>query len=127
MVLLLSTANKPQRCGITSTRGRAARAARRLMTLITLEREVELPMRDGVRLRADVYRAANRAARPVLLQRTAYDKGRGQMASSMLDPIRAVEAGYTVVIQDTRGRYSSDGEFAPFVDEPDDGYDTVEW
>ncbi len=97
------------------------------MTTITLERNVEVPMRDGVRLFADVYRPAAREQRPVLLQRTAYDKGRGQMASSMLDPIRAVEAGYVVVIQDTRGRYASEGEFAPFVAETDDGYDTVEW
>jgi putative CocE/NonD family hydrolase len=97
------------------------------MTEITLERNVEVAMRDGTRLFADVYRPAGREQRPVLLQRTAYDKGRGQMASSLLDPVRAVEAGYTVVIQDTRGRYTSEGNFAPFVSEPDDGYDTVEW
>src|SRR5438105_8174932 len=97
------------------------------MSEILIERNVPVPMRDGTRLYADVYRPARRAQRPVLLQRTAYDKGKGPLASNMLDPVRAVEGGHTVVIQDCRGRYASEGEFAPFVSEPDDGYDTVEW
>jgi putative CocE/NonD family hydrolase len=45
----------------------------------------------------------------------------------MLDPLRAARHGYVVVIQDTRGRYTSEGEFYPFRDDIHDGYDTVEW
>ena len=35
--------------------------------------------------------------------------------------------GYLVVIQDVRGRYTSEGEWYTFKHEMDDGYDTVEW
>ena len=45
----------------------------------------------------------------------------------MLDPMKAAKAGFALVIQDTRGRYTSGGEFYCFVDEINDGYDTVEW
>ncbi len=45
----------------------------------------------------------------------------------MLDPLKAAKRGYAVVIQDTRGRYTSEGEFYPFRDDINDGFDTVEW
>jgi putative CocE/NonD family hydrolase len=86
-------------------------------------------MRDGVVLRADVYRPADESAGPwpVLLERTPYDK-RYYLTSGMpLDPLRAAERGYAVVIQDVRGRFASEGDFYSFVNEADDGYDTVEW
>jgi putative CocE/NonD family hydrolase len=44
-----------------------------------------------------------------------------------IDPERAVAAGYALVCQDVRGQYGSDGEFATFLTEGDDSYDTVEW
>src|SRR5207244_3943862 len=44
-----------------------------------------------------------------------------------LDPERAVQAGFAVVCQDTRGRHASAGEFYSFFDEAPDGYDSVEW
>jgi putative CocE/NonD family hydrolase len=93
-----------------------------------IERDIAIPMRDGVILRGDVYRPeADSAPRPVLLERTPYDK-RYYLTSGMpLDPLRAVESGYVVVIQDVRGRFASDGDFYSFVNEADDGYDTVEW
>jgi len=84
-------------------------------------------MRDSVLLSADVFRPSPRGRYPVLLQRTPYGKGQAQIAFNILNPIRAAEAGYVVVIQDTRGRYASEGEFAPFLYESQDGFDTVEW
>lgn len=94
------------------------------MADILIDKNVPVPMRDGVTLFADVYRPGSGGQRPVLLQRTAYGKAG---AWNMLNPLRAVADGYVAVIQDCRGRYTSEGEFAPFVDEIDDGYDTVEW
>ncbi|CAI7999494.1 Cocaine esterase [Geodia barretti] len=82
-------------------------------------------MRDGVTLYADVYRPDVADPLPVLLQRTPYDKFQG--VGGGLDVLRAASHGYAVVIQDTRGRYASEGEFYPFLDEPNDGYDTVAW
>ena len=93
----------------------------------TIISEMGLPvaMRDGVTLYADVYRPDGDGPWPVLLQRTPYDKSQGRTGA--LEVMRAASHGYAVVIQDTRGRYASEGEFYPFLDEPNDGYDTVEW
>ena len=94
-------------------------------TNIRNELDLAVPMRDGVTLFADVYRPDVDEPLPVLLQRTPYDKSQGRTGA--LEVIRAASHGYAVVIQDTRGRYTSEGEFYPFLDEPNDGYDTVQW
>ena len=89
---------------------------------VMVERRVEAKMRDGVVLRADAYRPKADGKFPVLLQRTPYDK-RAEVDFGL----RAASLGYVVIIQDVRGRYSSDGEWDPFRHESADGYDTVEW
>jgi len=94
---------------------------------LLMERDVVVQMRDGVGLRADIYRPMEEGRYPVLLERTPYNKSLTVMAIGAMDPVRAVERGYAVVIQDVRGRYRSEGTFYPFVNEVNDGYDTVEW
>jgi putative CocE/NonD family hydrolase len=88
------------------------------------ERDVPVPMRDGVVLRADVFSPADAATHPVLVARTPYGK-------QGLKPEEYVRAGYIFVRQDARGRYASDGQFESFVrpqtHDAEDGYDTVEW
>lgn len=93
---------------------------------LTISLDVPAPMRDGVVLRANVYRPAGRGPWPTLLARTPYGKDLPG-ASAWLDPVRAAAAGFMVVIQDTRGRFASDGAWEPFRHEAQDGYDTVEW
>jgi uncharacterized protein len=90
---------------------------------VTVERNLPMRMRDGTTLRADVYRPDAPGRFPVLVMRTPYDKSQ-QLALTEKDyfPPR----GYVLVVQDTRGRFSSEGEFVPFVHEASDGYDTVE-
>jgi uncharacterized protein len=88
-----------------------------------LERDVEAKMRDGVVLRADVYRPDAPGRFPVLLQRTPYSKNPGPFADRYH---RLASRGYVVIVQDSRGRYTSEGEARPH-DEAEDGYDTVEW
>src|SRR6187397_1756938 len=98
-----------------------ARAADIGPLAVVVETAVKVPMRDGVTLSADVYRPATEGKYPVLLQRTPYDRR---------DPktgLRLASHGYVVVLQDTRGRFDSGGEFYPFRNEATDGYDTVEW
>ena len=90
-------------------------------TLI-VERDVEMTTRDGVTLRADVYRPSASGPFPVLLQRTPYGKG-GTGAFALF----AAERGYAVVVQDTRGRWASDGDGMPFIWEKADGADAVQW
>jgi putative CocE/NonD family hydrolase len=84
-------------------------------------RGVAVPMRDGVKLIADVYLPPGNGPWPVILMRTPYNRAAGNGAAQ---PFRA---HYAVVVQDTRGRYESGGEFTPFLPEVTDGYDTVEW
>jgi hypothetical protein len=89
---------------------------------VVAELRQRVKMRDGITLIADVYRPGAAGKFPILLERTPYNRtGDGGMA-------RALAAhGYVVVLQDTRGRYDSEGEFYPFRYESQDGYDTVEW
>jgi putative CocE/NonD family hydrolase len=86
-------------------------------------------MRDGTILRADIWLPGGDGAWPVLLQRTAYRKedAFGAQYISGLEFMAALRRGYGVVVQDTRGRYGSDGEFVPFAHEADDGVDTIAW
>ena len=89
---------------------------------VVVENGVRIKMRDGVSLVADVYRPRGEGKFPVLLERTPYDrKGESSMAYELSSH------GYVVVLQDTRGRYESGGDFYPFRDESQDGFDTVEW
>jgi len=90
-----------------------------------VERDVAIRLRDGVVLRADVWRPAASGRFPVLVYRTPYDRRRAQGERSTV--ARAAERGYAVVVQDVRGRYGSDGEFEPYRNEGRDGYDTIEW
>ena len=87
-----------------------------------VEHNATMRTRDGVVLRADIYRPAAEGKYPVLLQRTPYNKD-GAVSFAM----RAVARGFMVVVQDVRGRYASDGDWYPFKNEMNDGYDAVEW
>ncbi len=89
---------------------------------VRIERGVVARMRDGVALRADVYRPKAEGKFPVLLERTPYNKAGGVDVG-----LKGAARGYVVIIQDVRGRYTSEGEWYPFKHESDDGYDTVEW
>src|SRR5437763_9188164 len=89
---------------------------------VTVERGVAAKMRDGVTLRADIYRPKADGKFPVLLVRTPYDK-----TGEMNFGLRAAARGYVVISQDVRGRFTSEGEWYPFKNESLDGYDTVEW
>ncbi|MBV8139233.1 MAG: CocE/NonD family hydrolase [Deltaproteobacteria bacterium] len=97
------------------------------MARIIVEKNIEVPMRDGTILRADLYRPDSPEKLPVLLNRTPYNKAMPMVFSMTLDAMRAAEAGYNVMVQDCRGRYASDGVFDCFTVETRDGYDTIEW
>jgi len=89
---------------------------------VKVEMGVPVKMRDGVTLRADIYRPDADGKFPVLLQRTPYNKSGGTNFGH-----RAAGRGYVVIIQDVRGRYTSEGEWYTFIHEAEDGYDTIEW
>src|SRR5580700_6297760 len=97
------------------------------MPRIIVERNIEVPMRDGCVLRADLFRPDTPDKLPVLLNRTPYNKAMPGVFTGTLDALRAAEAGYNVMVQDCRGRFASAGVWNCFTDEARDGYDTIEW
>ena len=94
----------------------------------SVEKDIMVPMRDGVRLATDAWIPAGGPA-PVLLVRLPYGKDMIGLYAYGLAPnfFALIEAGYAVVYQDCRGTFRSGGEFAPMVNEPSDGADTVAW
>ena len=96
-------------------------------TYQTVVQEVMVPMRDGARLATDVYLPTKNGKPlprklPAVLMRTPYNKSSWAPRARFF-----AEHGYLSVLQDCRGRYKSEGRFFPFVDEPQDGYDTIAW
>ena len=86
--------------------------------------DLKIPMGDGVGLYATLYRPDQGDRFPVLLIRSPYSTQFPRYVSWME---RFVEAGYAVLMQDCRGRYSSEGKLEPYINEAQDGYDTQEW
>ncbi len=94
---------------------------------IAIERAIPVPMRDGCRLVADIYRPATaEAPLPVLVHRTPYGR-RFPTQANMAHAAWYARQGFIVVVQDMRGRYDSEGTFEPFFHEAGDGYDTIQW
>ena len=99
------------------------------MATILIDKNIMVPMRDGVHLATDVYRLEGTPPAPVLLARTPYNKeqallGGGGISFSVMC---AVQHGYVVVFQDVRGRYASEGTFDAHFQERDDGVDAIAW
>ncbi|HND52169.1 MAG TPA: CocE/NonD family hydrolase, partial [Pirellulaceae bacterium] len=100
---------------LATLHGAAARAE------VTVE-TIQVSMRDGVKLATDVYRDSAVTKAPVVLMRTPYNKERAKPAAE-----RFASAGYVAVVQDCRGKFASAGEFIPYNNEGQDGYDAIEW
>jgi putative CocE/NonD family hydrolase len=82
----------------------------------------QIAMRDGVRLSTDIYTPRNEGKFPVILIRTPYKKEMVELQARSY-----ARRGYAVAVQDCRGRFGSEGVWEPFINEPKDGYDTIEW
>src|SRR5690606_26788589 len=97
------------------------------MSSFSVERDIAMPMRDGVILRGDLWRPEGDKPLPTILMRTPYNKR--ALNAETLRPQHCVEAGFACIVQDTRGRFASDGEweFKMWHQEGPDTYDSVEW
>ena len=93
---------------------------------VRLKETASMLTRDGVRLDADIYRPDAEETFPVLLMRQPYGRA---IASTIVyaHPTWYAAHGYIVVIQDVRGRGTSEGSFKLFAHEIEDGEDTVQW
>ncbi|MFC1951476.1 CocE/NonD family hydrolase [Chloroflexota bacterium] len=111
---------------------------------IKTEKDVFIPMRDGVRCAADVYRPDAEGKFPALLALSPYGKEQQELLippqplehSSLWDGVIEagdtnfiVPRGYVHVIPDLRGTGDSEGEYIGMYSkqEAEDGYDLVEW
>ena len=88
---------------------------------IKLLTDLPVPMRDGTILYGDLYMPDAPGSFPTIIQRTPYDKT-SVLSNQMLDPVKAAKSGYIYMIQDTRGRYTSEGHFTAFFREADAWY-----
>ncbi len=86
---------------------------------------VRIPMRDGVRLAATLFRPDAPGPFPAIVYRTPYDQARTADGARL--PLAAAKRGYLVFLVDVRGRYASEGEFEAYRNEGPDGHDTIEW
>jgi putative CocE/NonD family hydrolase len=95
---------------------------------LVVEYDVPARMRDGVLLRCDIARPAAEGRWPVILVRSPYSKDRLPLGAIQIITLLARQ-GFVAIIQDTRGRFTSDGnpEFMPFTGDFDDGEDTIAW
>ena len=93
---------------------------------ILVQHNVEAWMRDGIALRPNVYRPAAKRFVPGPVEPAAVQQDTN-INLMWADPVFLASCGYIVVLQDVRGRYSSDGIFQPSTQEFDDGYDSVQW
>lgn len=84
--------------------------------------EVDISMPDGIKLSTDVFIPKGNGPFPTLLVRTPYNKG----IESWVGDAFGLK-GIAVVIQDVRGKFKSEGEYYPFVNEREDGLQTVRW
>jgi len=89
---------------------------------LKVEPGVKIGMRAGVKLSTDLYLPQTGGRVPVILIRTPYKKEMVEVQGRYY-----ARRGYAVAVQDCRGRFGSEGVWEPFINEPKDGYDTVEW
>jgi putative CocE/NonD family hydrolase len=94
---------------------------------LTIEKHLQVPMRDGVLLATDVYRPAGAGPFPVVMMRLPYNKEQPALLFLAGDILRVAQAGYAVVVQDCRGTWASEGEFSPYFQEAEDGADAIAW
>jgi putative CocE/NonD family hydrolase len=89
---------------------------------VKVQAATKIAMRDGVKLATDIYLPQTEGKIPVILIRTPYKKEMGEIQGRYY-----ARRGYAVAIQDCRGRFGSEGVWEPFINEPKDGYDAIEW
>ena len=91
---------------------------------VEMRLDVKVPMRDGINLSTDIYLPKSRGPHPTVLTRTPYSNNTDE---TVVKGQHLANDGYACVIQDIRGRWDSDGEYYPFHDDANDGFDTQEW
>jgi putative CocE/NonD family hydrolase len=95
-------------------------------TKVRTQKNIMVPMRDGVKLATDVYTPDAEGPFPVIVIRVPYGKTDPYIYLPTIGKFWA-RKGYAMVAQDVRGKWGSEGVFEPFTHEVEDGYDTLDW
>src|SRR2546425_12374595 len=97
---------------------------------IAIDKSVMIPMADGIRLAADIYRPNVDGRFPAIVERTPYNREESVILRTQTPQYFAAR-GFVFVVQDVRGRFGSEGTWYPFRDDGwgkvRDGFDTIAW
>jgi putative CocE/NonD family hydrolase len=113
-------------------RARRDSLERELQRIAIVERKLMIPMRDGVRMQADVYRPRNATGRvPIIFVRTPYNFNwwdvRLGAPADMSGQLQAVKRGYAYVVMNERGHFFSEGNYDILGPPLTDGVDEIQW
>ncbi len=89
---------------------------------VSISRDIDVPARDGIALKTDIYTPKDKGAHPTLIMRTPY----GRFGFAVVAQIYA-EHGFRTILQACRGTDGSGGDFDPLLNERDDGLATLDW
>ena len=136
-VFLVSKPNQPadaqQRPGLTDEQiARRHAVEKELQSVAIVERKLMIPMRDGVRIAADVYRPKDTSKKyPTVFSRTPYNFNfwdvRNRVPADMSTPLDAVKRGYAYVLMNERGHFFSEGNYDILGQPLSDGDDELTW
>ncbi len=121
----LFVATSASASALAQTAPTTASAAAAPTTFAIKSTEVITPMRDGVKLAANIFLPEGEGPWPVIVTRTPYLKD-GKMFAAPDNALRFTKAGYAYVVQDVRGKGRSTGFYDAFANDIEDGYDTIE-
>jgi uncharacterized protein len=127
-------AGRAQRPGAPNPELVAQRTAleKELESVAIIERKVMVPMRDGKRMAADIYRPKDQSKKyPIIFSRTPYNFNfwdvRNGTYADMSTPLAAVKRGYAYVVMNERGHFFSEGNYDILGPPLTDGVDAITW
>jgi hypothetical protein len=103
-----------------------------LESVAVIERKVMVPMRDGKRMAADIYRPKDASKKyPIIFVRTPYNFNywdvRLGAPRDMANELKAVKKGYAFVEMNERGHFFSEGSYDILGPPLTDGTDAISW
>ncbi|MBV6522638.1 MAG: Cocaine esterase [Gemmatimonadaceae bacterium] len=127
-----SSQTPPSAQSVQQLRARRDSLERVLQEIAIVDRKVMVPMRDGVRMQADIYRPRNATGPvPIIFSRTPYNFNfwdvRLGAPADMTSQIDAVRRGYAMIIMNERGHFFSEGNYDILGPPTTDGYDAIQW
>ena len=103
-----------------------------LESVAIVERKLMIPMRDGKRMAADVYRPKDTSKKyPIIFVRTPYNFNywdvRDGVPRDLSTELDAVKRGYAYVEMEERGHFFSEGNYDILGPPLTDGFDEIKW